>query len=183
MMDFELRGYLLELDDVDELLAAAKKVTQIGYDIVEAFVPFPIPELEDVLPPSPNPIALLVLIGGLVGGLIGYGIQYYSAVMDYPILSGGKPMHSWPAFIPVTFEMIVLFAALTGFLATLWVNRLPQLHHPVFDVQDFDLASRDRFFLLIKTTRDIDPQCTEEDMKQLPISTWYPVNPHWLQER
>ncbi len=180
MTDTDQRGYLLEFNDVENLLRVARKVTPMGYEVVDAFTPFPISGLETILPRSPNPIALLIFLGGLIGGVIGYGMQYYSAVVDYPILSGGKPMHSWPAFLPVTFEMVVLFAAITGFMATLCVNRLPQLHHPIFEVKDFNLASLDRFFLLIKTESATDPQQTREDMEQLSVPTYYPVNPYWL---
>jgi len=92
----------------------------------------------------------IVLAGGLAGGLGGYFMQWYSAVISYPINSGGKPPHSWPEFIPVTFEMTVLVAAVAGVIGMLALNGLPRLHHPVFDVPAFDLASRNRFFLVIR---------------------------------
>ena len=93
---------------------------------------------------------LITLLGGIVGGVGAYLLQWYSAVLDYPINSGGRPLHSWPAFIPATFEMTVLGAALAAFCGMLIANGLPRLHHPVFNAPDFDLASRNRFFLCIE---------------------------------
>ncbi|MCW8193783.1 DUF3341 domain-containing protein [Proteobacteria bacterium 005FR1] len=177
MSEQRLHGYLLEFADVEDLLEAARHVVGIGYRDVEAFTPFPVHELEDVLPPCSNPIAFWVLVGGLLGGLLGYGIQYYSAVIDYPYLVGGKPMHAWPAFIPVTFELTVLFGAFGAFLASIFANGLPQLHHPIFAAEDFDLASRDRFFLLIEACDKLfDAQRTRTQLENVKASQLHSVD-------
>ena len=94
---------------------------------------------------------VLAFIGGVIGAATGYFMQWYSAVIDYPINVGGRPLHSWPMFIPVTFELTVLFAALTAFFSVLIDNRLPELHHPLFKAPDFDLAMRNRFFLCLRS--------------------------------
>lgn len=164
-----LYGYLLEFTEIKDLLSATKKLVDSGYRRIETFTPFPIKELDDILPASSNPIPALMFVGGLVGAITGYGIQYYTAVIDFPILVGGKPMHSWPAFVPVTFELMVLFSAIAGFLGALWSNGLPRLHHPVFDADDFNLASRDRFFLLLEARDErFDPERSWEEISQIP---------------
>ena len=176
-MSATVRGYLLEFSGGEDLLAAVETLVDLGYRRLEAFTPFPVPGLDERLPATANPVPLLIFLGGLVGGLIGYGIQYYSAVIDYPILAGGKPMHSWPAFVPVTFELAVLGGALSGFLSAIWCNGLPRLHHPLFDVPAFDLASRDRFFLLVDAgDARFQAQRTRDEIGDLPTFALHSVN-------
>lgn len=146
----KLYGYLAEFQTADALLAAARCIREAGYRKLDAFSPFPLEGLPEAIGIEDSALPYWMLGGGLVGAVTGYGIQYFSAVIDYPILVGGKPFNSWPAFIPATFELAVLFAALTGFVALVLTNGLPRLHHPLFGVPRFDLATRDRFFLLIK---------------------------------
>jgi len=93
-----------------------------------------------------------VLIGGIVGGLTGYLMQYWMSAVDYPLNIGGKPYHSWPAFIIITFEMTILFAGVSAVLGMLALNRLPMPYHPVFNVPRFALASKDRFFLIVESS-------------------------------
>ena len=125
------------------LVAATRRAAEEGYQRMDAYTPFPIEELDDVLLVRHTALPLLVLIGGLVGCAIGYGLQYYSAVIAYPVNVGGRPVHSWPAFIPPTFEMTILVAALTAVLGMLGLNGLPTPYHPVFNVPGFALATRD----------------------------------------
>src|SRR5204862_4602622 len=96
-----------------------------------------------------NKLPLIVLIGGIIGGITGYVLQYYVAVLHYPLNIGGRPLHSWPSFIVVTFEMTILFAGIAAVLGMLALNGLPMPYHPVFNVPRFAFASKDRFFLII----------------------------------
>ena len=119
---------------------------------MDAYSPFPVEELSEALNLHRNRLPLIVLIGGIVGGVCGYALQYWTAVVNYAINVGGRPFHSAPAFIPVTFECTVLFAALSAVLGMLGLNKLPMPYHAVFNVPRFALASRDRFFLCIEAT-------------------------------
>lgn len=149
-MNSRIYGVLAEFANADALLAAARKARAAGYGPIEAYSPFPIEGLAEAIGFGRNWVPPIVLAGGLLGGLGGYFMQWYSAVISYPINSGGKPPHSWPEFIPVTFELTILIAALAGVAGMLLLNGLPRLHHPVFNVREFDLASRNRFFLCLR---------------------------------
>jgi hypothetical protein len=144
-------GVMAEFATPEQLKASVEKARAAGYERVEAYAPFPVEGLAAAVGMKRNGVPPIVLAGGLAGGLGGYFMQWYSAVLSYPINSGGKPLHSWPEFIPVTFEMTVLGAALAGFVGMLVLNGLPSLRHPVFNVPQFDLASRNRFFLVLRT--------------------------------
>jgi hypothetical protein len=159
-----LYGILAEFDDADELVAAAERVHEAGYRRVEAYSPMPVEGLADAIGFHRTRMPLVVLVGGIVGGLSGYGLQYYATVVAYPMNVGGRPLHSWPAFIPVTFEMTILFAALAAVLGMLAMNGLPRPHHPLFGVPQFDRASRDRFFLCIMRS---DPLYHERTTREL----------------
>ena len=146
-----LYGLMAEFDDASALVAAARGAREEGYRCLDAYSPFPIEELHEALGSHHTRLPLVVLIGGLVGCLAGYGLQYWVSVIAYPLNVGGKPLHSWPAFIPVTFECTILGAALSAVLGMLALNGLPQPYHPVFNVPRFALASRNRFFLVIES--------------------------------
>jgi hypothetical protein len=117
---------------------------------VEAYSPFPLEDLPEALGLGHTGIGLVVLLGGLLGGAAGYALQYYAAVIAYPMNVGGRPLHSWPAFIPVTFEMVILGAAVAAVLGMQFMNGLPRPHHPLFNVPDFARASQDGFFLAVE---------------------------------
>ena len=148
----DLYGMMAEFETPTELVHAARAAREAGYRKIDAFSPFPVEELDDVLDLHDRRLPLLVLIGGLLGGLAGYALQYWTSVHAYPLNVGGRPLHSWPSFVPVTFEMTILGAALSVVLGMLAVNGLPMPYHPVFNVPRFALSSRDRFFLCIKAT-------------------------------
>lgn len=150
-----VHGLMAEFDSASELVAAARESTAAGYTQYDCYTPFPIEELHDAMPHQRNLLPLLVLLGGILGGLGGFALCYWTSVIDYPINVAGKPLNSWPAFIPVTFECTVLAAALTAVFGMLGLNGFPRPYHPVFNVPRFALASRDRFFLCIEST---DPQ-------------------------
>ena len=145
-------GVMAEFDDPNALVAATHRAYLEGYRRMDAYSPFPIEELHDALGSRHTRLPLIVLIGGLVGCIGGYGLQYWVSALAYPINIGGKPLHSWPAFIPVTFECTILVAALSAVFGMLALNGLPMPYHPVFNVSRFALASRNRFFLCIEAT-------------------------------
>jgi hypothetical protein len=142
-------GLLAEFPSVETLCGAVRAAREHGYTRAEAYSPFPIEGLADILGMRRGWIAPAALIGGLAGGGGAYLLQWYAAAVDYPINVGGRPLHSWPAFIPATFELTILGAALCAVLAMLVLNGLPQLYHPLFEVEEFELASRNRFFLYL----------------------------------
>jgi hypothetical protein len=141
---------MAEFEEPNALVAAADRARHEGYRRMDAFSPFPIEELHEALGAPHTRLPLIVLIGGLVGCLGGYGLQYWVSAMAYPLNVGGKPYHSWPAFIPVTFECTILVAAIAAVFGMLALNGLPMPYHPVFNVPRFALASRNRFFLCIE---------------------------------
>src|SRR5437870_3081854 len=143
-------GLLAEFDDPTSLVAATASAHQAGYRVMDAYSPFPIEEIHEALGSHHTRLPLVVLIGGLVGCLGGYGLQLWTSAVAYPLNVAGKPFHSWPAFIPVTFECTILGAALAAVLGMLALHGLPQPYHPVFNVPRFALASRNRFFLCIE---------------------------------
>ncbi len=145
-------GLMAEFEDPTSLVTATERAHREGYRCMDAYSPFPIEELHHALGSPPTRLPLIVLIGGLVGCIGGYALQYWVSVSAYPLIIGGKPLHSWPAFIPVTFECTILAAALSWVLGMLALNGLPMPYHPVFNLPRFALASRNRFFLCIEST-------------------------------
>jgi hypothetical protein len=143
-------GLLAEFDDPTSLVVAADRAREHGYRFLDAYSPFPIEELHHAIGMHHTRLPLIVLIGGLVGCVGGFLLQYWVSAIAYPVNVGGKPFVSWPAFIPVTFECTILGAALSAVLGMLALNGLPQPYHPVFNVPRFALASRNRFFLCIE---------------------------------
>ena len=143
-------GLLAEFDSPTALVSAAHQARAAGYRRMDGYSPFPIEELADALGFEKTSVPLVVLIGGILGGTLGYLMQYWISVINYPLNIGGRPLNSWPAFIVVTFEMTILGAALFTVLGMLALNGLPEPYHPVFNVERFAFATRDRFFLCIE---------------------------------
>src|SRR5437867_593941 len=147
----ELYGYLAEFESADALTAAARRLRAAGFKHLDAFTPYPVEELSDALGHRWSPVPLLALAGGVGGAAAGFVLQLWAEAVAYPFITGGMPpsIDSWPAFVPITFELSILGAALTAALAMFVLNRLPQPYHPVFNVPAFTHASQDRFFILI----------------------------------
>src|SRR6476646_3023952 len=143
-------GLMAEFDDPKTLVQAAAQARDAGYRRMDAYSPFPIEELHEALGAHPSRLPLIVLIGGLVGCIGGFVLQYWASAIAYPVNIGGRPFNSWPAFIPVTFECTILAASLAAVLGMLALNGLPMPFHPVFNVARFALATRNRFFLCIE---------------------------------
>ncbi len=146
----ELYGVLAEYDSPDALLAATQRAAAAGYRKMEAYTPFPVDGVAEAMGFEKNAVAPIVFVMGIVGGLTGFGMQWYSATISYPLDIGGRPFFSWPAFIPITFELTVLFAALSAVVGMLALNGLPKPYHPIFNAPIFDRASTDGFFLCIE---------------------------------
>ncbi len=156
---------MAEFDTPTDVVQATRRTYEAGYRKIDAYSPFPIEELNEALGMHKDSVSLIVLLGGIFGGTLGFLLQYWINVIDYPVNIGGRPLNSWPAFIVVTFELTILGASLFGVFGMLAMNGLPQPHHPVFNVPRFAFATRDRFFLCIEAT---DPMFQrEETMKFL----------------
>ena len=145
-----LYGVMAEFDNPSDLVAAAKQTYEAGYRRINGYSPYPIEELSEAIGFTHSSLPLIVFIGGVLGGVGGFFMQYWIEVINYPLIVGGKPYNSWPAFIPITFECTVLVAAFSAVLGMLVLNKLPQPYHPVFNAPNFALATRDRFFLVIE---------------------------------
>jgi hypothetical protein len=153
-MSEALHGIVAVFPSPETFLAALRRVREAGYESVEVNVPFAVEGMDEWLPGRPTPIARIILIAGLTGAAGAYFLQWYAA-HDYPLNIGGRPLHSWPAFIPVTFELMVLSASLVGVGALLWLTGLPRLDHPLFAIAEFSRASQDRYFIGVRAN---DPQ-------------------------
>jgi hypothetical protein len=141
---------MAEFDNADALLKAAQRTYDEGYRRMDAYSPFPIHGLAEAVGYRHRILPWLVLAGGILGGVAGFWLQYWVSVIELPVNIGGKPLNSWPSFIPVTFECTILGAALTAVLGMLALNGLPKPYHPVFNAERFRLASSNRFFLCIE---------------------------------
>lgn len=158
-----LYGLMAEFDDPNDLVKACRAAYDQGYRRMDAYSPYPVEEAAEAIGFHKTSVPLLVLLGGILGGTTGYLLQYWINLYAYPLNVGGRPLHSWPSFIIVTFEMTILFAGITAVVGMLGLNGLPQPYHPVFNNPRFTAASRDRFFLCIEAA---DPQFDREETER-----------------
>ncbi|MGE5444005.1 MAG: DUF3341 domain-containing protein [Ignavibacteriales bacterium] len=156
-------GLAAEFDNPELLLSAARRAHEEGYRQMDAYSPFPVEGLSEAIGFRSTNLPFIVFFGGLIGAVGGYLLQYYISVISYPLNVGGRPYNSWPAFIPVTFELTILIAALTAVIAMLALNDLPMPYHPIFNVPDFKRATRNRFFLCIESA---DPKFDREETRR-----------------
>lgn len=150
MKDEGTYGLAAEFESAAGLMHAAEQAFAHGYRKMDGYTPFPIEGLAKALGKK-NQLPLLVLCAGILGGCSAYFMQWFANVVSYPINVGGRPLHSWPSFIPITFELTVLGASLTAFFFSLGLNGLPKPYHPMFNLPEFERASQDRFFLCIES--------------------------------
>ena len=142
-------GLLAEFGSPAALVKAAEQTHAAGYIKIDAYSPLPIEGLAEAIGFHHDLVPLVTLIGAIIGGTTGYLMQYWINVINYPLNIGGKPYHSWPSFIIVTFEMTILFGGISAVFGMLALNGLPMPYHPVFNVARFAMASKDRFFLIV----------------------------------
>jgi hypothetical protein len=148
-------GLMAEFETPQAILEAARRAWQAGYRNMDAYTPYPVEGLADELGLPRTSVPFVILVSGLVGAAAGFFMQYWTMVINYPFNSGGRPANSWPVFLPIAFEVMILVASLAALFGMLFLNGLPRPNHPVFNVPRFDRASQDRFFLCIES---IDPQ-------------------------
>ncbi|QQS32676.1 MAG: DUF3341 domain-containing protein [Acidobacteriota bacterium] len=143
-------GILAEFDTATQLVDAARKVRDAGYRKTDAFSPFPLHEIDEALGIKRSILPYLIFAGGITGLLAGFGLQYFVHVIDWPIIVGGRPHLSLPAFVPPAYELTILFSAFVAVFGMLFLNGLPSPYHPVFNVPRFALATREKFFLVVE---------------------------------
>lgn len=147
-----LYGLMAEFEEAEDVLEAARRAYAEGYRKMDAYSPFPVDGLPEALGHEYTSVPLWTLVGGAIGGLGGYFMEWIAMARLYPLNVGGRPLNSWPNFIPITFELTILVASLSAFISVFVLNRLPEPHHPVFNVPEFERASIDRFFLCIEVS-------------------------------
>ncbi|MEQ8789310.1 MAG: DUF3341 domain-containing protein [Pirellulaceae bacterium] len=163
----DLFGVLARYDSPASLIAAARSMREAGYRRFECYSPFPVHGLPEAIGFRSSRLPTLVLLGGIVGCVVGYGFQYWVSAIAYPLNIGGRPLNSWPSFVPVMFEMTVLVAALAAVLGMLALNGLPRPHHPLFGVESFARATRDGFFLCVLAD---DPQFDKDAVREILVA-------------
>jgi hypothetical protein len=145
-----LYGLMAEFDSAQGIVDASTKAVAAGYTRLEAYTPIPIEELNDIIHKKRTVLPKLVLTAAFAGMATGFALQYWASAIEYPLNIGGRPLATWPAFVVPSYELTILFAALTAAIGMILLNGLPQPYHPVFNVERFSLASSDKFFLVIE---------------------------------
>lgn len=158
----EVYGLMAEFDEPETLLAAAERAHDAGYRDMDAYTPLPIEGLAEAIGFRRTLIEKIVFVAGCLGATGGFTLCWWMTVVAYPHIVAGRPLNSWPAYVPITFESMVLVSCLTAVIGMLMLNGLPQPYHPLFNVKEFERASCDRFFLCIEAT---DPKFQFEDTR------------------
>jgi hypothetical protein len=166
-------GLVAQFDSAHDLVEAARRVREEGYRRFEAYSPYPIKDLDEIVP-GPNYVPLVVLICGFIGAGVAWSMQYYIAAIDYPINVGGRPLYSWPSFVPILFELTVLFAACGAFFGSLALCGFPRPNFPLFNLPRFAGVTSDSFFLCIERA---DPYYERNETAELlrslhPLGVW-----------
>lgn len=160
----KLYGLLAKFDRQEDLITAVNRAYEVGYRDFDTYTPYPVEELSHAMRLKSSPLPFLIAAGGAIGAISGMAMQAFATVIDYPLNIGGRPLFSWPAYIPIAFELTILFAALSGVLGLFVLTRLPQPYHPVFNSEDFNQhGSQDAFYLSIEAR---DPQFNLERTRQ-----------------
>jgi hypothetical protein len=174
-----IHGLMAEFTTAEAILRAVRAARQAGYQNMDAYTPYPVEGLAEELGMKRNRVPFVVLMGGFIGAGVGYFMQYWAMAVDYPINVGGRPYNSWPVYIPITFELMVLVASFAAILGMFFLNGLPEPYHPVFNVPRFARASQDRFFLCIEATDPrYDRRATEQFLESLRPATPVTEVPH-----
>jgi len=160
----KLYGLVAEFAEPEPLVAAARKVHDAGYRRVDAYTPFPVDGLAETIGKVDVKVPWIMFFGGIAGFLGGFGFLVWSIAIDYPLNIGGRPLVAWPSFIPISYELTILLACLSGIVAMIYLNGLPMPYHPVFNAPNFDRATTDRFFLGIEAG---DKQFDREETRRL----------------
>ena len=170
--EMPIHGLMAEFAHPEEVLEACNRTREAGYRRAEAYAPFPVHGLPEALDPTPSRVPAIVFGCGIMGACLGFGMCWYANAYSYAWNIGGRPPNSWPAWIPITFELMVLCASFGAVIGMLAINRLPEPYHPVFNAPNFSLASKDRFFLCIEAKDPkFDPEQTRRFLEELrPIS-------------
>jgi len=172
-----LHGVMAEFETAQDVVDAARKTMAQGFTRVEAYSPVPIEELNDIIHRKRTKLAQIVLAAGLTGMATGFGLQYWASVIEYPMNIGGRPHASWITFIIPSYELTILFAALSAAFGMIVLNGLPQPYHPVFNVERFALASSDKFFLVVESADPkFDQQGTAEFLRSTGAKGVYDVD-------
>lgn len=161
-MSEKLYGLMAEFDSATELVDAARAVREAGYTKTDAFSPFPIHDIDEALGIKRSILPVLVFFGGITGLMLGISLQVFVHYIDYPMNVGGRPYLSWPSFVPPAYELTILLAGFTAVFGMLFLNGLPRPYHPVFNIDRFALASREKFFLLVEAA---DPKYDHGETK------------------
>lgn len=152
MKNTPLYGLTAEFGTCEVLKSSLSRLLNAGFTRIEVLSPVPDDEMTQLLSLPPSRLPMLTFSGGLMGALLGYGLQYYTAVIQYPLDIGGRPLNSWPAFVPITFECCIFGAAVAAFIGFFVASGLPRLYHPLFNVDEFSKVTNDRFFITIEAT-------------------------------